>query len=224
MRPLNMESEMIWEKWPARLEAIVRACERHGGMAEPIVIGAPATRHRIAEFEQEHGYRLDESLTQVLVHFSAEVAFKWHLPNGVQSAAFPEIQYGEMSWSLSKIAQAEECRRRSLKGIFSHPEDVALTHWDEKFAIMEIPNGDMIALDLSGHRECPIVYLDHEDMAGPAYRLGNNFVDFIDRWTRLGCPGPEGWLLIPFIPSAASGLEPDGENAREWRTWFGLEE
>jgi hypothetical protein len=128
-----------------------------------------------------------------------------------------------MSWSLRKIADAEKNRRGWLKGTFERPEDGVHTHWEETFGVMEIRNGDMIGVDLRGRSECPVVYLDHEIMTGPAWRLGNNYIDFIDRWTRLGCPGPEGWQMIRFLPSAVTGLEPDGENARKWRDWFGLE-
>ena len=68
-----------------------------------------------------------------------------------------------------------------------------------------------------------MVYLSHDDGEGHGFRLGDNFADFIDRWTLLGCPGAEDWQMLPFIHSSTSGIDPWCENARRWRQCSGLE-
>jgi len=39
-------------------------------------------------------------------------------------------------------------------------------------------------------------------------------IDFLRRWTPLGCPGPEDWQWLPFTSKGTTMLDPDGEAAR----------
>ena len=87
---------------------------------------------------------------------------------------------------------------------------------------MEVPNGDMIAIDRRSPDDESVIYLSHDDGQGHGFVLGRDFADFIDRWTMLGCPGPEDWEWLQFCSSSMSGLEPDGEAGSAWREWFGL--
>jgi hypothetical protein len=63
--------------------------------------------------------------------------------------------------------------------------------WRNKTPFMEVGNGDYIAFDVSqGDEHCPVIYLDHEGDEFGGSRLGLNFIDFITRWSNLGCPNP----------------------------------
>jgi len=53
--------------------------------------------------------------------------------------------------------------------------------------------------------------------------LGADLIDFLRRWTPLGCPGPEDWQWLPFTSKGTTMLDPDGEAARAWRETLGLE-
>lgn len=55
--------------------------------------------------------------------------------------------------------------------------------------------------------------------AGNARQLTRceNFIDFVDRLTRLGCPGLEDWQWLPYTMSPTSGLQPEGEVAQAWQ-------
>ncbi|WP_280777249.1 hypothetical protein [Paenibacillus sp. PastM-3] len=44
-------------------------------------------------------------------------------------------------------------------------------------------------------------------------------MDFMDRWSKIGCVGCEDWQLIPFMDSPVSGILPDSDNAKLWRSW-----
>ncbi|MBV9851382.1 MAG: hypothetical protein JO250_17065 [Armatimonadetes bacterium] len=79
-----------------------------------------------------------------------------------------------------------------------------------------------MAFDLSVVLDAPVVYLSHDGGEGHGCRLGDNFRDFTERHSLLGCPGNEWWQMMPFLNDAGSGLDPDGRNARQWRQWFGL--
>ena len=103
---------------------------------------------------------------------------------------------------------------------FSNPDDSYDVVWHNRFPIIDIINGDMIAIDLASP-EGAIVYLSHDDGEGHGYILGTNFEDFIERHSLIGYPGYEEWLLTPFAPEKI--LDPQCENAIAWRKWFGLE-
>lgn len=94
--------------------------------------------------------------------------------------------------------------------------------WHNKLGLMEVGNGDYIAFDLSVPNDPPVVYLSHDDGEGHGYILGKNFIDFMNRWTRIGCVGCEDWQLLPFIEGAESGILPDCENAIKWREYLGV--
>lgn len=79
----------------------------------------------------------------------------------------------------------------------------------------------MLAIDLLV-QEGSVVYLSHEEGDLHGTVLGNDFADFIDRWSLIGFVGAEDWQLENFIHSKTNGLDPYGENAKAWREWFGL--
>jgi hypothetical protein len=108
--------------------------------------------------------------------------------------------------------------------VFPDLSDTYDAVWHDKFPVMEVPNGDMIAIDQRSHGDESVVYLSHDDGQGHGFVLGRDFVDFIDRWTKLGCPGPEDWEWLRFCSSPKSGLEPEGDLGTAWREWFGLTE
>ena len=44
----------------------------------------------------------------------------------------------------------------------------------------------------------------------------------MDRWMKIGCPGPEDGQMISFIDSSLSGINPENDNAIKWRKLIGL--
>jgi hypothetical protein len=72
------------------------------------------------------------------------------------------------------------------------------------------------------HDDENVIYLSHDDGQGHGFVLGHDFVDFVDRWSRLGCPGPEDREWLQFCRSPKGGLEPDGDTGRAWHETFGL--
>ena len=78
----------------------------------------------------------------------------------------------------------------------------------------------MIAFDLTdGPQRGAVVYLCHDegcDIHGKT--LGIDFEDFITKWSRIGCVGPEGSWFELF--SANDEIQPNGELAVAWRAWL----
>jgi hypothetical protein len=93
-----------------------------------------------------------------------------------------------------------------------------LTHFSSTVFIF-VGNGDYVAFDMThGDQNCPVIYLDHEGGDFNGCRLGLNFVDFITRWSNLGCPDP--LILYLFHDPGRNLLMDSGEIAENWKRWL----
>jgi cell wall assembly regulator SMI1 len=187
-------------------------------------ITKPATETQVEVVEKKLGLRLPESFRDILLNFSASVEFGWDLDDAVElPQELRGIFASECKWNLSEIVEIEEDRKGWVKECFPNPEDDYDKVWHNKLAFMTVGNGDLIAFDLQKYPDyTPVVYLSHDGGEGHGYILGEDFKDFIDKWTRVGCTGPEDWQMIPFIADSVSGINPDSEHAIKWRDIIGL--
>lgn len=216
----------IWvERWKAALEA----CERSsvGGQAQELVIMPPASLEAVAEVEAALGASLPPSFRTVLLEFSAHVEMAWFLPDDLNlwrsmPDGLSEVGSGGCSWNLSLLTQFEEERGAWAETNFPDLNDSYDAVWHDKLAFARSGEGDFLALDLASQTTAPVIYLSHEYGEAHGYRLGSNFIDFMERWSLLGCCGDGGWAMMPFLNDPTNGLDPHGENARLWRQWFGL--
>jgi hypothetical protein len=194
-----------------------------GGEASELSIAEPASIDLIRSTEGTLGNPLPDSLRRVLLDFSSAVSIRWRLPRDFElPEALREIFGGELIWDVRRLVEVEQERASWQQNVFPNAGNAYDVVWHNKLGFMTVPNGDVIAFDLAGGSDPPVVYLSHDDGEGHGYRLGDNFADFIDRWSSLGCPGPEDWQMMPFVESATSGLLPDCENAKQWRQLIGL--
>jgi hypothetical protein len=213
-----------WVSWEKRWRTVLKAIEELDGDVEPLEILERATNEQIVTVEQKLGMELPECLKTVLMNFSAGVNFTWYLPDDLELPMGMEgISSGTCSWDIDKLVEIEEDRKSWIENCFSNEKDHYDQLWHNKLAFMEVANGDLIAFDLKDYpKKAPVVYLSHDDGEGHGCILGNDFIDFIDKWTLLGCVGPEDWQMTPFIDSPETGLDPDGQNARVWREILGV--
>lgn len=123
---------------------------------------------------------------------------------------------------LGRVLVALEQERQGwVRNCFPDPNDSYDRIWHNKLAFQDVGNGDMLALDLRVV-DSPVVYLSHEGDDFHGTILAHNFLDFVDRWSLLGFVGAEDWQLEKFVNSPSDGLDPNGDNAKMWREWFGL--
>ena len=209
-----------YTEWIRRWQAALDACRRKGGEASKLVIAPPASEEEVAKLEAEIGTALPISFRRVLTEFSAEVDVAWMLPDGAELPAnFKEIFRSQCDWNFECVIELNaHLKRLLLTDYITLGED-----WHNALLFSQVANGDYLAFDMQATPDPPVVYLSHEDYSLQEQRLGDNFTDFMERWSLLGCPGNEDWQMMPFLPDTVSGLDAYGENARKWRKWFGLD-
>lgn len=224
--------DALYAGWVSRWQAAIDACQRKGGEQGKLLIGPPATTEAVADVESALGRPLSPSFKRVLLDFSAEVEVFWSLPDDV-SWSLPETYWqifsGECNWSLSRMTKIASEYEEWLEVVGVNDPYVRLWYgkpyrlWHGKMAFAQAGNGDDIAFDIEHSQDAPVVYLSHNGGEGHGYCLGNDFIDFIERHSLLGCAGYDHVQMMPFLPDATSGLDTHGENARKWREWFGLD-
>jgi len=160
--------------------------------------------------DQWIGNRIPSGIRDLLRLVGA-AAFSWKLDES------PGPEWGAVEWSPAMISAAEYERLDWVATAFPDATDPYDAVWHGTFALLAVRNGDCIAVDLKAPGE-PVVYLSHDDGDGHGMRLGDSAVDFVRRWSMLGCPGPEDWELIEFMHGGI--LDPDSPAGFEWRAWL----
>ena len=180
----------------------------------------PAMPNAVVAAEFELSVTFPLSFRRVLTEFSAQVDVAWDLPDGTElPPELQEIFRGHCDWSLDEAVELNAW----LKDFLLLEDDSFDDNWRNAFLFSHVPNGDYLAFDMRVLPDPPVIYLSHEEGEAHGRRLGTDFIDFMERWTLLGCPGNEDWQMMPFLPDATSGLDAYKGNARKWREWFGLD-
>jgi cell wall assembly regulator SMI1 len=197
-------------------------------------IGPPATEEQIRALESKLHARIPKSLRRVIKDFSSRVRIEWEFPEGVRLPGKLEpIFAGECRWDLRALPKLQRTNRKWIEEVFtgkstpdfpdkeSHPKSIAYDLvWHNKFAFLEVGNGDMLGIDVADKRDQPVIYLSHEGGSSHGFRLGQSFEDYIDRLTALAFVGSEDWQLEVFLTDAKSGLKTKGKPYDVWRRWL----
>jgi hypothetical protein len=192
------------------------------GQPPDFSVAPPATTLDVDLVETSLGCPLPTAFREVVLEYSASVSVLWQLPDEVgMPEEFELIFAGECRWDLLGLPALFAEHQDWLTNCFSNPDDDYDAIWHAKFPILQVGNGDMIAIDPVAQGQ-PVVYLSHDDGAAHGYRLGENFVDYIDRLSRLGCPGAEDWQWLMFVDGPSSGLLVDSPTGTRWRQWLGI--
>lgn len=218
---------MKWEVWKNNWEKTLECIKKAGGeVSDGINIDRPAKEEEIQNVENKLGMRLPEDFRKTLLEFSMAVEFYWNLPDTVNLPnELSEIFAGELIWNLDDIYEIEETRKSWVKECFPNENDEYDRVWHNKLGFINVANGDVIAFDIKDcPTKAPVVYLSHDDGDCHGYMLGDNFIDFISKWSILGCPGPEDWQIYPFVNDAESGINNKCKNAILWKEIIGLDD
>ena len=216
-----MNREEILRQWQAQSEAIGRL----GGETDQLIVEDPADEAEVARTEQELGLTLPPVMRNSFLTFARGISVGWSLPDGFQlPEAVQRAAWGEIEYSLDDVVESELQRRDWASDVIASWEMPEITAtWENKIAFFTMGNGDFLAVDVSAAGREPVVYLSHDgDEYSHCYALGGDFDDFLTRWTGVGCPGPECWIMEPFTHDFAKQLDPDCKNAVLWREAVGL--
>jgi SMI1 / KNR4 family (SUKH-1) len=208
------------ERWVGGWQRAIDAAKRHGVQDYRLEIDSPATRKEVDEVECAIARTLPELFRQTLLEFSRRVDFFWFLPEHVRPPKpLAGVFCGECSWDLGRIAAMyDQARWLASNAFVEDTPDERL--WQDKLPFHNIGNGDFIAIDVSSSEPQPIVYLSHELAFSHGYVLGADFIDFMDRWTVIGCPDDDIWPL--FFPERVKCIDLDHPNVALWCDWFGI--
>ena len=141
---------------------------------------------------------------------------------GRETARVRQIFAGECRWSLEELPDLIGEYNGWLDECFTDPTNTYDAVWYRKLPIGVWGTETWSPIALDGPDE-PVVYLSHDDGEGHGYRLGHDFIDYVERSSILGCPGAEDWQWLTFVEGSRSGLLPDSPSGRRWRSWFGLD-
>ena len=207
------------ERWVGGWQRAIDAAKRHGVQDYRLEIDSPATRKEVDEVECAIARTLPELFRQTLLEFSRRV----DLLVPARTRPCTEASSGRVLrgvlLGLGRIAAMDDQARWLASNAFvEDTPDERL--WQDKLPFHNIGNGDFIAIDVSSSEPQPIVYLSHELAFSHGYVLGADFIDFMDRWTVIGCPDDDIWPL--FFPERVKCIELDHPNVALWCDWFGI--
>ena len=202
-------------------ESALRACRHRGGRADELVVAPPASERLVESTEGALGQRLPGGLRRFFLEDSARVDVRWFLPESIEPP-FRDIFSGELSLDLSRLPHLANAHAGWLRECFGNPGDAYDAVWHNKFAFMEVGNGDFLSISCA-LPDGPVIYLSHDDGEGHGRTLAPTFRDFLLRYSALGCVGSEDWQWLHFCGPSGE-LDPSCPNAVRWREWFGLGE
>lgn len=212
----------VFDAWMRDIHTIGEGVARLGGEHEQLTVLPPLAEDDLRAIEEELEHPLPRSLRDIAIKASAGFNAQWSINK--KDILPPELTSAEwclLEFAARDVISLEDHRRGWVESVFSDPNNEHDAPWHHSMPFIHVANGDLIAFDLrSPSDDPPVIYLNHEGHypgSGHGQRLGDNFTDFMSRWSRLGCVGPESWTWEPFYDQALAKLNPDGDSARAWR-------
>ncbi len=203
----------LW-KW-----ACDAALAREGTVDYKLKISKPISERQLATLRKKVGGRLPPEFEHVLTHFARKVSFSWSisdspienlLPNDFRNCCVCDADIWDVATLPSLAEEAEKIRQCGM----AYFEKA----YDRRLPFIRVGDGDHIAFDMQhGTEGCPIVYLSHENDVGHNRVLGRNFVEFLLRWSGVGCVGPDFSYMEAFYDARKKRIHCHGRNAKRWR-------
>lgn len=222
--------------WIDRWERTLAAVRRVGGSDARLSIAPPATEAEVAATERRIHKPLPRSFRQVLLEFSGSVSMRWcTIPDArplegpadaisrkvgewmglVPVDPLREVPVGSLSFGVGMVEFAEKVRRgRYRYWLRQRGATELLVPW-HRFLAWWATDDDVVAF--AGD---DIVALDRYAVEYPMV-LAPDFMEFMERWTRIGCVQPFFYNLGRFVRD--DGLDPDCDLAVAWRDALDLD-
>lgn len=191
-----------------------------GGDVSQVKIEAAASPYQIAQCENQVGCKLPESFKKVLLEFSSAFYFRWVFPDDFQlKGELDGIFSGKLYWDIGLLKEINENKNAWITNVFSNPDNDYDKVWHHTLAFYDVGNGDYLAFDLDENSsDAGVIYLSHDDGQGHGYKLADNFIDFLEKWSSVAFVGGEDWQWLAFTANPQSGLLPESQCAKSFRS------
>lgn len=217
---MNQEN---WNNWINRINWIIGIAKRRGWDYSELEIKEPISESAFEILENELGLVYPTDFKEVLTKYSSGLLFNWQIEGEETEGEFAEIFCGAgrgYLWDFETLRDDYKNIQGWIKECFPNPEDEYDKVWHNKIPFLDVPNGDVIAFADKTEKGNPVIYLSHEGDDFHGQILGDNFVDFIDKWTQLGCVGTEDWQFEPFYSYEKKELLIDDSKLMAWIEWL----
>jgi SMI1 / KNR4 family (SUKH-1) len=219
-----MMDKITWKKWLSDWNWILEIAKRRNWDYDSLIIKPTINIDEINKIEDEFQIKYPLEFKAVLTTFSSGVLFNWQIENEKTEGEFRQIFRGcggGYLWDIETLRSDFENYIGPVQACFPDINDEYDKIWHNKVPFLDVPNGDMIVFDTSERQEnCPIIYLSHDGSEFHGSRLAENFIEFISRWSNLGCVGTEDWQFEPFYDYDKEMIKNSDPIINRWKNWL----
>lgn len=165
-----------------------------------------ASTQEIQSLEQKLKENLPAEIKTFFFSVSREIYLNVDFNNNVSFGKDGKVSSAYIALSLNGVYDAECSRKKWVEEVFFDTGDDYSKKWHNKFGIMSLINGDIIAMDLEKQVH-PIIYLSHDDGEGHGYILGRSFEEYLKSIVEIGGCGTEDEEFLQFCTDNISGID-----------------
>jgi hypothetical protein len=236
------------KQWISRLRHFVEKCrELKGDVRIEIDIDEPASESDIHKIAQLLPHGIPADLQHFYMNGARSITCRYIIDNydnrlgEVYQSSTPGsyVGGGLNRWSLDSLIATQRHFNDWLEGLDERGDPDALI-WHKCMPFVTIPNGDMLALEITTDGSPnKVVYLDHDgspsriaqlliaellkidyDIQSDTKVIAESFDKFMEIWEEVCYIGPEKWEMHPFIDVQTGMLTPDVPEADKLRQCF----
>ncbi len=217
----------LWDEWIKNLKWIHEIAKKRGWDYDDIVIKEPLYEKQVEELETKLNIKYPTDFKKILTEYSSGIHFSWQMRGEKANGEYRGVFCGGGDGYLWNFESLEELYKDYISWVencFPNIEDEYDKIWHNKIPFLHVPNGDFIVFDVVEPMETsPIIYLSHEGDDFHGSCLANSFIEFITKWTNIGCVGTEDWQLEVFYDVDNKTLKGEGLIIDHWKQWLEVE-
>ncbi len=213
----------IWDNWIERIEWILSIAQKRNWDYSELTIKKPVSENAFEILEKELNLEYPADFKEVLTKYSSGILMDWQIEGEETEGEFRQIFCGGgrgYLWDFDFLREDYKNIQGWITECFSNLEDDCDKIWHNKIPFLHVPNGDVIAFGDKTEKGNQVVYLSHEGDGFHGQILGGNFIDFINKWTQLGCVGTEDWQFEPFYDYRKKTMLSDKTILDKWIKWL----
>jgi len=215
---------LIWQRWNEQWDWILQIAKYRKWDYNNLEVKPPVELSNIEKVESALGIIYPFEYKHILSEYSSGVELSWQITNEETEGEFKGIFCGGgrgYLWDFERSEDLYDGYRGWVDDCFSNPDDPYDKVWHNKVPLLRVPNGDIIGFDSSkSNANCPVVYLSHDDGDLHGHKLADNFIEFISRWSNIGCVGTEDWQFKPFYDFDKKEITNSNSVTDRWKLWL----